>query len=95
MPFSLKHNYKLVGKGRRTLEAELSWRIGESWLLADGGVVAMEDENPDDAAIENIGIGVTLLLFPFICHAQFENLGEETAWILFWWSVAISCHEKV
>lgn len=50
--------------------------------MADGGTVVMEDENPDDAAIEKTGTGVTLLLFPFICHAQFENLGEETAWIL-------------
>lgn len=51
--------------------------------MADGGTVVMEDENPDDAAIiEKTGTGVTLLLFPFICHAQFENLGKETAWIL-------------
>lgn len=41
----------------------LSWRFGGR-EVGGGGVVAVEDGNPDDAAIENTCIGLTLLLFP-------------------------------
>lgn len=39
----------------------------KGWTAA-GGVVA-ENENPDDAAVENSGIGVALT-WPCICQAQ-------------------------
>lgn len=55
----------VVGKGRQRLWTELFCQFG--------GAV----ENPDDAAVENTGIGVTMPL-PCICHAQLENLGKET-----------------
>lgn len=48
----------------------------------------MGEENPDDAALENTGIGVTMPL-PCICHAQLENLGKETVSTFF--SVALPC----
>lgn len=44
--------------------------------MADG-TVAVEEENPDDAALANTGIALTIPLL-CICHAQFTNLGEET-----------------
>lgn len=55
---------------------------------ADGAVAAKEDENPDDAALGKTGIGAMLLL-PWICHTQLQNLGEETASTLF--PVTLSC----
>jgi len=61
------------------------------WRVADGAVV-VEEENPDDAAVENTGIGVTMPL-ACICHAQLENLGRETVSTFF--SVAPPCKYKV
>ena len=54
--------------------------------------VALDEENPDDAAIGNTGVGVMLPL-PCIVHAQFENLVEETASTLF--SIALSFHHNI
>jgi hypothetical protein len=58
-------------------------------MAAEGGVA--ENENPDDAAVENSGIGVALT-WPCICHAQLAGPCEEPNAILF--SVALSCHNS-
>lgn len=58
-------------------------------MAAEGGVA--ENENPDDAAVENSGVGVALT-WPCICHAQLGSPCEEPNAILF--SVALSCHNS-
>lgn len=51
--------------------------------------VVAKNENPDDAAVENSGIGVALT-WPCICHAQLGSPCEEPSAVLC--SVALSCH---
>lgn len=65
----------MLGKGRQRLWTELFCRLC-GW--GADGAVAVEEQNPDDAATENTGSGVTTPL-ACICHAQLENLVEETA----------------
>lgn len=52
-----------------------------SGRVAEGPMVEQEG-NPDDAAVDNSGIGI-LTPWPYTCLAQFENLGEETPSNLF------------
>ncbi len=79
----------VLGIGRQRFWTELFW--GLDGRVADGAVV-VEEENPDDAAIENIGNGVTMPL-PCICHPQLDNRREETASTVF--SVPIPCKYKI
>ena len=59
-------------------------------MEAERAVVAA-DENPDDAAVENVnGVAGTL---PCVCHTQFCDPCEETPSILF--PVALSCQPIV
>lgn len=51
----------------------------------------MVEENPDDAAIDNNGIGATLPLL-CICHAQLVNLAEDKEGTLF--SIFLSCYKQ-
>lgn len=67
----------VVGKGKQRLCSELLSGLTNGRVAADGAVVE-EEENPDDAAIQNTGIGLTMTL-PRIFHAQLDNLGVETA----------------
>lgn len=75
----------VVGKGSKGFWTQLFW--GLDGKVADGAVV-VEEENPDDAAIENKGTGATMPL-PCISHPQLDNCCEETASTVF--SVAIPC----
>lgn len=68
----------MVGACRKRL-----WPVffcGNCGRVTDGAV-GKGEENPDDAALVKKDIGLTPP-WPFICHAQFENLGEETPSIL-------------
>lgn len=47
----------------------LFWALGGRRVPENNGVV---EENPDDAAVENSGMWVTMP-WPFICHAQLVN----------------------
>lgn len=80
----------MVGVGRRRLWAVLFCGLRRGRVA--GEAEAMDEENPDDAALENSGIGVTPP-WPCICHAQLENVGEETPSTLF--CTARSCQQKL
>lgn len=78
----------LVGSdGRQSL---LFW-VFSGWREPENtGVV---EANPDDAAVENSGTGVTTP-WPFICHAQLENPSEGTASASVF-LIALSCQQKI
>lgn len=48
--------------------------------------MAMDEENPDDAAIGNTGVGVIILPVPCICHAQFDEIASALI------CIALPCH---
>lgn len=69
----------VAGTGKQRFRPELlNARLGDD----EEEAVAMDEENPDDAAIGHTGVGV----IPCICHAQFD----ETASALF--CIALPCH---
>lgn len=62
----------MAGDGTQSF---LFWAFDCKRVPENNGVV---EENPDDAAVENSGTGVTIP-WPFICHAQLVNPREGPA----------------
>ncbi|KAK3001501.1 hypothetical protein RJ639_021747 [Escallonia herrerae] len=101
--FRMKHHVQFVKfRGSTPMEASLAavgrqslvvlfWALTGRRELGNGEEVI--EENPDDAAVDNSGTGVTKP-WPCICHAQFENPSEGTASASLF-PVALSCQQKV
>lgn len=45
--------------------------------------MVVQEGNPDDAAVDNSGIGILTPWWPYACLAQLENLIEETSSTVF------------